>query len=493
MIKLSLKLLFILFLFTSVTFSQSLNKNDNCSINENEQSTITSHSIIINGKVIPYEATAGTMFIYNNKQKPIGSFFYIYYTQSDIVDKTKRPITFAYNGGPGSPAIWVHMGAFGPKRVVTGDTGQPIGPPYQLVDNQYSLLDLTDLVFIDPIGTGYSHALGCEDPKQFWGYANDLKSISEFIRRFVTENKRWNSPKYLLGESYGTMRSAGLANYLQNNESMYINGIIFISTVLNYKNISFDENNDLPYILFLPTYVSTALYHHRIVNPYDSLDTLLKEVRKFSMNEYANALFKGVLLSDSEREMIISKLYDYTGINKDFIRKANIRIKDYEFRKELLNDYGLITGRYDTRVLGYAKDLTSPYPNGDPSSWATDGAFKALYMSYLANDLGFIDSKPYITGGGVEWNFPENEYLDYAPELSSAMITNLLLKSFFANGYYDLATPFFSTEYTVAHLNLPKSVLSRITFKYYPAGHMMYTNLDSLKQLKTDLIQFYGK
>lgn len=482
-------------LFAQIGEQVTLNYEEvnNCNVEEQERTVITDHIITVSGKDIPYKAITGTLFVYNEKNEPIGSFFYIAYMRSDIDNKDTRPITFAYNGGPGSASLWLHMGAIGPKRVITGDTDQAPGPPYTLVENEYTLLDVSDLVFIDPIGTGYSHALGCEDPKQFWGYINDITSVSEFIRRFVTENNRWKSPKYLLGESYGTMRSAGVANYLQNIEGMYLNGIIFISTVLDYKTISFDEGNDLPYILFLPTYATTALYHNRIVNPYDSLETFLKEIRLFSANKYSDALFKGVLLEQDEKEEIVTKLFEFTGISKDFIRNGNIRIKDYEFRKELLRDYGLITGRYDSRILGYAEDINSSYPEGDPSSWVIDGAFNAAIKSYLSEELGFDEKRPYVTGGGVVWEFPENEYLNFSGELRTAMIRNLLLKSFFANGYYDLATPFFATEYTVAHLGLPKDVLNRITFKYYKAGHMMYTNLDSLKNLKGDLLNFYNK
>ncbi|HWY43431.1 MAG TPA: hypothetical protein VNX66_08040 [Candidatus Sulfotelmatobacter sp.] len=460
-----------------------------------EKSVQTKHAVRIGGQEIKYTATAGTMLLKLEDGTPKASVFFVAYTRDDVQDATKRPITFAFNGGPGAGSLWLHIGALGPRRVEMGDVGNLLPPPYKIVDNESSLLDMTDIVFIDPVSTGYSRAVPGETPNQFHGVEQDVQSVGDFIRLWATRNRRWGSPKFLAGESYGTTRAAGLSGYLQQRYGMYLNGIILISSILNFQTAEFDTGNDLPYILFLPTYTAIAWYHKKL--PADlqgDLQKAVNESRTFAAGEYADALMAGDALSKAKRTEIAQKLSRLTGLSADYIDRSDLRIEIQRFDKELLKSERRTVGRLDGRFTGIDADAAGARPDYDPSLAAIVGPYTAILNEYVREELKFESDLPYefLTGRVRPWNYEpyENRYVNVAETLRRAMTQNQFLRVFVGKGYYDLATPFFAAEYTFDHLGLDPTLRSHLSGAYYEAGHMMYVHPPSLVKLKQDLAQF---
>src|ERR1700686_3613246 len=454
----------------------------------------TKHSLKIGGQEIKYTATAGTLLLKLEDGTPKASIFYVAYTKDDVGDASQRPITFSFNGGPGSASVWLHLGLLGPRRVQMRDAGTLLPPPYKLVDNEYSLLDLTDLVFIDPVSTGYSRAVPGEAPKQFHGTEEDIQSVGDFIRLYATRNKRWTSPKFLAGESYGTTRAAGLSGYLQQRYGMYLNGIVLISAILNFETAEFDTGNDLPYILYLPTYTAIAWYHKKL--PADlqtDLQKALQESRNFAAHEYADALMVGDGLPVARRAEIAQKLSRLTGLSAEYLERSNLRIEIQRFDKELLRDQRRTVGRLDGRFTGIDEDAAGARPEYDPSLAAIVGPYTATFHDYVRGDLKFESDLfyEYLTGRVQPWNYEpyENRYVNVAETLRRAMTQNPFLRVFVGKGYYDLATPFFAAEYTFDHLSLDESLRGHLAGVYYECCNMMYVHLPSLAKLKNDLAQ----
>ena len=473
-------------------------ENDKACTPAVEESTSESHHTIrINGNIIEYTVTTGTIILKEEDieegEKQKASIFYIAYTKDS--PEPNRPITFSFNGGPGSSSVWMHLGLVGPKRVLMTDEGEAVGPPHQLVDNEFSLFDQTDLVFIDPVSTGYSRTVPKEKPDQFHTVKKDIQSVGDFIRVWTTRNERWSSPKFLIGESYGTTRAAGLASYLHQRHGMYLNGIMFISSILNFITAQFDEGNDLPYILFLPSYTATAWYHHKLSEDLQTdLEKAVAAAREFALNDYTLALMKGNALKGAERQRIVDRLAELTGLSKAYIEGTNLRINIHRFCKELLRDQGLTVGRLDSRYTGFDLDSVGEVHEVDPSYTAILGPYTATMYDYLRRDLKYETDLPYevLTSLYRSWKYEEyqNHYVNTAADLRVGFQHHPGLKVIVCNGYYDLATPLLATEYTFSHISLPEAQQNNIQMKYYPAGHMMYLHLPSLKQLSEDLHAF---
>lgn len=473
--------------------------------------SITQHVLKLDDREIPYTVTCGTIVVKEEVEKkgeeqgkaegekPKASIFFIAYNRDGVTNTSTRPITFSFNGGPGSSSVWMHLGVLGPRRVLMHDEGYPLPPPYTLVDNAYSLLDSTDLVFIDPVSTGYSRPIPGEKAVDFHGYKKDIQSVGDFIRLYTTRYQRWTSPKFLIGESYGTTRAAGLSGYLQERHGMYLNGIMLISAILNFITADFHPGNDLPYILFLPTYAATAWYHKRLPGELQrrSLRKVLEEVEVFSLNEYTLALMKGAALTSGERKAIIDKLSWYTGLSHEYLDRTNLRINIHRFTKELLRDQGLTIGRLDSRFKGIDRDSAGEYNEHDPSMSAILGPYSATLNHYVRSELLYESDLPYEVLKDIwqTWSYSdfENRYVEVAETLRAAIAANPHLKVHIANGYYDLATPYFATDYTINHLGLPPHLQGNISMSFYEAGHMMYIHTESLKKLKQQLRAFTGK
>jgi len=462
-----------------------------------EDSSVTQHTIRINGQTIPYRATAATLLLKDDKGEPIGSLYYTAYARTDVHDPSQRSLAFVYNGGPGSASAWLHMGAFGPRRIVTTDAAPTPPPPYRLVDNANSLLDVTDMVFIDPIGTGFSRPVGKGTGKDFWGIDEDAKSLQQFVAQYVSRNGRWNSPKYLIGESYGTTRSAVLVNRLQSNEGMDFNGVVLISSVLDFETLNFAPGHDVSYVLYLPSYAATSAYHHVIPQP-ANLAAFLDTVRQYAAGPYTAALAKGSALGAEERQSVLRQLSAYTGLGVDYLDKANLRVTLGQYMAELQRAHGLITGRLDARFTGPQTDLLRESAYSDPQSDAITGAFTAAINSYLRDELKYGGDQRYAVGGNVEWSWSREGSHGWrgtpyvGNDLADAIVTNPNLRVQVENGYYDMATPFYATEYTMDHLGLRPDLRSHVELKYYDAGHMMYLHEPDLAQLKANIAQFIG-
>lgn len=466
-----------------------------------EESSVTDHTLKIGGQSIPYKATAQTILLKDDKGEPTALLYSTSYTRSDVKDPGQRPIAFLYNGGPGSSSVWLHMGSVGPRRVVTVNAGVTPPAPYKLVDNPECLLDKTDLVFVDPVGTGFSHAVGKAQDKDFWGVDQDVKSLAQFITTYVTRNNRWNSPKFLIGESYGTFRSAALANYLQDRDNLYLNGIVLVSSVLDLGTISFNPGQDFPYIYYLPSYAATAWYHKMLKDRSDNLNTLLDETRKFAQTEYADALMKGGNLGAAEKAEVAKKISRFTGLTEEYLIKANLRVNLPQFMKELQRSRGLTTGRLDARFSGPSYDMLGEFAEYDPQETAISGAFVAVFNNYVREDLKFGQDKTYkvaanFDGNQWDWKHRSGDNFGFpgAPnvegDLIAAMIANPRLQVEVENGIYDLATPFLATEYTMDHLGLSENLRKNIHLQYYEAGHMMYVRDEDLAKLKKNLAAF---
>ncbi len=463
---------------------------------------VTKHKVRIGGREIKYTVTAGTMILKEETadrekeaegEKPRAQVFFVAYIRDGADAKSKRPLTFSFNGGPGSSSVWLHLGVLGPRRVVLTDEGELPKPPFKLTDNQYSILDETDLVFIDPVSTGYSRAVEGQKPKEWHEFRKDIESVGDFIRLYTTRYNRWLSPKFLAGESYGTTRAAGLSGYLQERHGLYLNGLMLISAVLDFTTIAFDKNNELPFILYLPGYAATAWYHKKAgVN--QPLRKFVKEAEDFARGEYATALMKGDLLTAQEREHVVGELVRFTGLSTDFIERTNLRIVDQHYFKELLRDRDRTIGRLDSRFLGMDRLGVTETPEYDPLLTNVMGPYTAAFYDYVRSDLKFESDLPYeiLSEKVWPWSYSafENRYLNVAETMRQAMTYNPHLKVYVANGYFDLGTPYFATEYTFSHLGLHKSLQKNISMSYYEAGHMMYIHMPSLKKMKTDLTKF---
>lgn len=473
---------------------------------EEKSPVVTEHDINIGGQTIHYRATAGLMPQVDDFGKSKASVFYIAYEKLDKTgpngewarpDQSKRPVTFTFNGGPGSSSVWLHMGALGPRRVVFGDDGQAPVPPATLVDNDQSWLDLTDLVFIDPVSTGFSRAAEGEDASKFHGLNEDAKSVADFIRLWLVRNDRWLSPKFLAGESYGTTRAAALSGDLQDRLGIYLNGITLISMVLNFQTLSFDSANDDAYWLFLPTYSATAFYHKKLKPPFDQdLEKTLRQAREFAGHDYLLALAKGDGLSKEEREAIAQQLSDLIGLSKEYILRSNLRVPIFSFTKELLRDQGRTVGRLDSRYLGYDVNDVSDRTEYDPSYAAILGPYTAALNAYVRGELKFESDVNYeiLTGRVRPWRFPsESSYPDVSRTLSGAISRNPYLRVSIECGYFDLATPFFASEYTVDHMGLEPALRKNVRMNYYKSGHMMYVRKEDLAALKQNASKFYSQ
>ena len=458
----------------------------------------TEHTINVHGHAISYTATAGTLVIKREDQKPLASIFFVAYTRNDQKNNTAWPLTFAFNGGPGSSSVWLHMGALGPKRVsMANPEGQQPAPPYTLVDNESTILSLSDVVFIDPVTTGFSRHAPGENPDQFHSVQGDLQSVAEFIRLYLTRYERWSSPKFLAGESYGTTRAAGLSQVLLEN-GIFLNGITLLSSVLNFQTISFSPGNDLPYILFLPTYTATAWYHKKLSRDLaGDLKKAITEARQFAGGEYTVALMKGTSLSDPERSQIAAKMARLTGLSQKFIEEANLRVSMSRFAKELLRDQRRTIGRYDGRLEGIDEDAAGDRAEYDPSYAAVQGVYTAMFNDYVRRELNYSSDLPYevLTGKVQPWNYgrSQNRYLDVAENMREALTQNPAMHVLVGAGYYDLATPFFAAEYTVNHLELDPSLRSHVGLYYCDAGHMLYMKKACLDSFHDAMGAMYAK
>ncbi|MGH9454345.1 MAG: S10 family peptidase [Terriglobia bacterium] len=455
---------------------------------------VTQHQIHADGRALNYTATTGELPIRNEDGATTGHIFFVAYTLDNPPNPTQRPLTFTFNGGPGSASVWLHLGAIGPKRVGLLPNGKMPHPPFRLTDNQDTWLDMTDLVFIDPVGTGYSRATKKEYEKDFWGVKADISSVGEFIRLYLTRYQRWTSPLFLAGESYGTTRAAGLSGYLMDH-GIALNGIVLISTVLNFQTLQFTRGNDLPYVLYLPSYTATAWYYKKLAPDLEqNLDKTLSEVEPWALTRYSQALAQGDQLTGPERADAIDRLSRYTGLSKTYIDRCNLRISGGQFRAELLRGQGEMVGRLDTRFTGYDRSGVAERPDYDPSEAAIRPPFTSTFGNYVRDELGYkTDNVYYILGGGVkhwDWGSSEQGFPETFDALRSAFIKNPYMKLYVAMGHFDLATPFFAVEYTLDHLNLPPALRSNITTGYYEAGHMIYIRDKSLAKLKQNVAAF---
>lgn len=458
----------------------------------------TDHTIRISGRTISYKAVASITPITDEKGQK-ANIFSVDYTQSDIKTVSERPVTFLYNGGPGMSSVWLHLGAFGPRRVVTTEAAATPPAPYKLTDNAYCLLDKTDLVFIDPVGTGFSHAAaGAQQDREFWGVEQDVKVLAEFISAYLHRHNRWNSPKFLIGESYGAFRSAELANFLHSQDAIQINGIVMISPVLDLSTIApFNPNEDLPYVLSLPTYAAVAWYYKRVTSPPAHLDTFLAQARQFASDDYAAALRKGWRLTDREKSNVVKVLSHFTGLKEEYLIQANLRVSPQQFAAELDSEQGRKIGTYDARFSSPRDNLPAEGMLYDPSYSAVSGAFTSAMNSYLHDDLKVAEDSNYKVlsndaSNNWDWKRSPPSFIPTSPnvmeDLTHAMIANPYLQVQIEDGYFDLIAPFFATEYTVDHLNLPRESGSKMIHEqYYEAGHMMYLREEELAKLKENV------
>ncbi len=465
---------------------------------------VTHHAIVLGGRTYAYTARAGTITLRDQEHRPTCRMFYVAYTL-DGANPNTRPVTFLYNGGPGSSTMWLHMGSIGPKRIVTNSNGtETAGPPYRIVDNPYSLLDRTDLVFVDMPDSGFGRIIGVGKPKDFFGVDKDVQAFGQFIERYVTAFRRWNSPKFLFGESYGTTRSAALAAYLESG-GITVNGVVLQSTILSFAlDWEFEPTGigggDWLFVLYLPTEAATAWYHHA-VSYRGSLQSFAAAAEHFASTEYLDALAQGAALPASSYDDVVAKLHYYTGLSEQYIRNSNLRIPYWRFETELLRERGKIVGRLDSRYWTFALDRTSEMPEWDPTDAAIDAPFTTAVNEYLRQDLHYNTPLLYRSSvyniiarnGGWDWKHNGSEVTNVAVDLAQAMTYNKNLRVFSANGYYDFATPFYATVYTLNHLNLAPAIQSHITYGFYPSGHMIYLNVPSLARYHADLERWYSR
>ena len=469
------------------------------SVNPVAEVSTTQQTVKIGGVTIPLTVKAGTMELRDENNEPIALFGFTSYTRDGSF--TKRPILFAYNGGPGSSSFWLHMGILGPKRVVVNDPDFTPAAPYQLVNNEYSLLDLADLVMIDPVGTGLSVPIGKAKFEDFWGVDQDARSISLFIKQFLIDHGRMNSPKFLLGESYGTFRNAVVMNRLLNM-GIALNGVIMVSAVFDLRTLIFPPNDDMPFVVHFPTYAATAWYHNRLSTKPANLESFLNEVRTFVEAEYAPALFKGDQLDPAARKRIAERLSYYSGLSTDYWLKADLRVEAGEFYQELLRHEGNTVGRLDSRYKGINQDLLSQDAAYDPQSLAISPAYISGFLNYFYNDLKVNKKLLYSTTAGTregfKWDWKHEGNIRWGTigainsgiDMAQALSRDPNMKVLILNGYYDVATVFYGVEHSINHLALTPPIKNNIIMKYYEAGHMMYTHQSSLEKFRKDVAEF---
>ncbi len=463
------------------------------------------HTVQIGGQAVPYSAVVGTVILRDEKREPTASLGYVAYLRKGVQSSSRRPITFAFNGCPGASSIWLHMGALGPRRIRTADAQATPPPPYEVVDNAYSLLDVSDLVLIDPVGTGVSHALAPHEDKEFWGVDPDIRSVSAFIAQYVTDHDRWLSPKYLLGESYGTTRAAGVVNLLQAGHSMAFNGVILVSLALDIGAIhEGPSGSDLPYAFHLPTLAAVAWYNHALPERPERLEPWLDEVRAYAVGPYLQALMKGDRLPAAELDTVAAALHRFTGLPVAYLKQANLRVRSTQFAQELLRERRATLGQLDGRFAGFAPDPLAEDAAYDPADSAVSAAFVASFMDYYHRELGAGRDRAYVVGANVweTWSFthrvpghgggPPQAVVNTGADLAAALVANPGLHVLALTGLYDLVTPFAGAEHSLSHLGLGPSTASRLHMRYYEAGHMMYLHEPTLARVKADIVGFVG-
>jgi carboxypeptidase C (cathepsin A) len=463
-------------------------------------SSVTKHQITIDGKAVKYTATLGWYVLKDKDDKPIARFGYTAYTLDGVKDLSRRPVTFSFNGGPGSSSIWLHMGIMGPRRAVVNDPGYAAPPPAQIVDNAYSPLDVTDVVMIDPVGTGFSKPLGDAKPADFHGVDEDIRSVAQFIKRYVTENGRWGSPKYVLGESYGGMRGAGLAYHLQAEQGMNLNGLVMISPFLNAETGIDGAGIDVAHAAYLPTLAATAWYHNLVQDKPATIAEYMAEVERFAREEYLPALAKGYLIPAAEKQAVAAKLARYTGTSPGFWDRADLRVSHPQFLQELKRNDRLIAGRIDSRYIGPSVNPLAGEMDYDPFFPAIGPAFTSAYMSYLHDELKFDREDEYrLSAFDIDWSWKHKQpgnngwmspVPNTVPDLAMALTLNPGLHVLVQQGWFDLATPFLATKMDLEHLNVPAGARNRIEMKFYDAGHMMYVHGPSMQKFRDDLVGF---
>jgi carboxypeptidase C (cathepsin A) len=483
-------------LFALVSFSQEKSKEKELPKGEIFTS---SQSVTINGKTTSLDTETGTLQLRDENDKPIALFGFTHYKKTN--SNKERPIVFAFNGGPLSASFWLHFGVLGPKRVAINDTGYTKPAPYEVVNNEFSILDKADLVMIDPIGVGFSKPINESKWEDFWGVDQDIRSIGLFIEQFIIRSEKFNAAKYLLGESYGTFRNAGLVKYLQN-KGIAMNGVIMVSAVFELQHLLFGPGDDVSYLIHFPSYAATAWYHNKVKEKGESLEEFLKGVRSFTENEYAISLLKGDQLSLSEKEAIAQKLADFSGLSRNYWLKANLRVTNNEYFQELFREEGFTVGRLDSRFTGVNEDLLSQFALTDPQSDALSPPYISAFKDYLYNDLKVRKDLSYTTSTGSrkdfkwDWNHSGNVIwnaqvaVSTLPDMASAMQRNPNLKILILNGYYDLATVFYGVEHSINHMGLDPELKKNVIMKYYEAGHMMYTHEPSMQKFKNDVDEF---
>ncbi|MBM3723900.1 MAG: peptidase S10 [Acidobacteria bacterium] len=455
-----------------------------------KEPVVTSHQITLGGKPLTYKATTGLLPLRNEQGDVEAGVFFIAYTAETDQPAARRPLMFSFNGGPGSASVWLHLGVLGPKRIRMNDDGSLPPPPYVMEDNQSTWLDKADIVFIDPVGTGYSRATKPELARKYNGFTGDIESVGEIIRLYLTRYNRWHSPLFLIGESYGTTRAAGLAGHLADR-GIAFNGIVLVSSILNFQTARFTKGNDLPYMLFLPTYTATAWYHKKLAPDLQKdLRGTLAQARAWAESDYWVALAKGDRLTGAESSAVAEKLARFTGLSKGFVERSGLRIEIMRFIKELLREKGVTVGRLDSRLTAFENTNAAETPQFDPSNSAIRPPYTAAMSRYLHESLNYrTDQVYYILGGGIApWDYSaaQNQFADTSDSLRQALAKNPHMKVLVCSGYYDLATPFFATEYTLAHMGLDPRLRGQIRVEEYEAGHMMYIHTASLVKMKRD-------
>jgi carboxypeptidase C (cathepsin A) len=520
---------YIFIAFTGAARAAATNTNETAKADAKDESkvfeepapVVTAHSVTVDGKALRYHVTAGYIVLKEEEGKPLikgaeqkasetkepeanktkdglkakAKIFFIAYTLDDAGDPATRPVTFAFNGGPGSSSVWLHMGAMAPRRAALTDDGEAPPPPYQLVDNESTWLDKTDIVFLDPVSTGFSRTVTKEDPKQYHGLKEDVASVGDFIRVYVSRNTRWLSPKFILGESYGTTRAAGLSDYLQNRYGLYFNGIVLVSSALNFQSIDFTPQNLQPYVDFLPSFAATAWYHKKLPADLQSknLTEVVESARAFAGNEYALALARGDRLPPGEISRLAGQISQYTSLPTNYVVQRKLRVKDAQFFLQLLREEGKVIGRFDSRFTGPRYEPGTEDGEYDPSDEAVNGPLSAAFNDYVRRELKFESDLPYELIADVEpWNFGNavEGFPNTAEDLRKAMTRNPYLKVWVTCSYYDLATPFFGAENVVSGMTLEPPIRANLRFTYYEAGHMLYIHKPSRVKFKEDFLAF---
>lgn len=495
---------FSLFTYASIALADEGEEHSDKTIDVPPPTVFTSqHKGRFNGESVSYTAIAGETYLRDLEGKPKASIFNFSYIKNQSKGGENRPVTFVWNGGPGSASTWLHMGGYGPKRIVVpSDASHPGLPPYDIKDAPETLLDITDLVFIDPVGTGFSRALGEYEGKDFWGLYEDAQSMAEFIKTWLTENNRWNAPRFIIGESYGTTRAAAVANILESDMSISLSGLLFVSQALDYQGSSpYIRDNLISHITYLPTMAATALYHGKITPKPTSQLEFIQQSREFATDELLPALFKGSAIGEEEYSRVSERLAYFTGLDKDYIESANIRVQGFRFAKQLLRDQGKAVGLLDSRYLRDGIDDLDADVAADAGSEAIGAAYKASLMVHMRNNLGVNWDRQYLSPADPElspnWRYRttpdgsgyEPTFVNTAHDLSAALRANPKLKVFIASGYFDLVTPFFDAEYTLNRHDIPKD---RLHYEYYQGGHMMYVNEEARVKLLEDSRAFIG-